>query len=165
MPKPLDDQTSISSRATSDEQWSKACRIARVLVKVLEDGDLKQAAVTRAAADLRLTTRQVYNLLARYRTQRTVTALLPRAVNRRERLPEPVEEIINTTLHEQWLTLEAPPLAPVVAEIRARCKEAGLAPPSHVTVARCIPVFKAAVARRRSARHVFPRMDVGQPSA
>ncbi|MBB5574681.1 transposase InsO family protein [Rhizobium paranaense] len=108
----------------------------------------------RAAAELQLTTRQVYNLLARYRTDRTVTALLPRTtVNRQKRLPEQVEEIIKTTLREQWLTLEAPPLAPAVAEIRARCEETGLALPSYVTVARRIPALFTAeeIAKKRSA--------------
>jgi putative transposase len=49
--------------------------------------------------------------------------------------------------------LEAPPLAPVVAEIRARCEEADLAAPSYVTVARRIPSLfgPEEIARKRSA--------------
>ncbi len=51
----------------SDEAWSKAVRIARELDRVL-DGDLPmREAVSRAAVELRLSTRQVYNHLARYR--------------------------------------------------------------------------------------------------
>ena len=117
-----------------------------MLDKILDDGGLRQAAVARAAAELRLTSRQVYNLLARYRADRTVTALLPRiAETRRKRLPTEVEEIVGTTLREQWLTLEAPPLAPVVAEIRARCEEAGFAQPSYGVTTRkwrICPTFK-----------------------
>ncbi|WP_400157924.1 Mu transposase C-terminal domain-containing protein [Agrobacterium sp. P15N1-A] len=63
------------------------------------------------------------------------------------------------TLREQWLILEAPPLAPVVAEIRARCEEAGLPSPSYVTVARRIPALfgPEEIARKRSAnpKHVL----------
>lgn len=57
------------------------------------------------------------------------------------------------TAREHWLTLEAPPLARVVAEIRARCEEAGLALPSYVTVARRIPALFPAeeIAKKRSA--------------
>lgn len=57
------------------------------------------------------------------------------------------------TLREQWLVLEAPPLAPVVAEIRARCEEAGLAAPSYLTVARRIPALFSPdeIAKKRSA--------------
>ena len=46
------------------------------------------------------------------------------------------------TLREQWLVPEAPPLAPVVGEIRARCEEAGLRPPSYVAIrARAAALF------------------------
>ncbi|MDC9813084.1 Mu transposase C-terminal domain-containing protein [Rhizobium sp. MC62] len=132
-----------------------ARRVARELDKILDGGDHpRQAAVARAAAELRLTTRQIYNLLARYRDDRTVTALLPRtATSRRKRLPEQAEEIIAATLREKWLTLEPTALAPVVDEIRARCEEAGVAVPSYVTVARRIPMLFSPeeIAKKRSA--------------
>lgn len=48
---------------------------------------------------------------------------------------------------------------PVVAEIRDRCEEAGLAPPSHLTVARRIPALFGAeeIAKKRSAnpKHLY----------
>ncbi|NNH65882.1 Mu transposase C-terminal domain-containing protein [Rhizobium laguerreae] len=154
MPKRLRDRTAKAADTVTDEQWSAARRAARELDKVLDGCGLRQEAIARAASELRLTTRQIYNLLARYRTARTVTALLPRiAETRRKRLPAEVEAIISTTLREQWLVLEAPPLAPVVAEIRARCEEAGLALPSYVSVARRIPALfgPEEIARKRSA--------------
>ena len=154
MPKQLHDQGLPATRAISDEHWSVALRMARELDKILDGIGPKQVAVSRAAAELRLTRRQIYNLLVRYRMDRKVTALLPRtAKSRRKRLSEKLEAIIATTLREQWLTLEAPPLAPVVAEIRARCEEAGLTLPSYVTVARRIPMLFSAeeIAKKRSA--------------
>lgn len=108
----------------------------------------------RAAAELRLSTRQIYNLLQRYRSDQTVTSLLPRNTGvRRRRLDQTIEAIITETLREQWLILEAPPLAPVVGEIRARCEEAGMKAPSYGTVARRIPLLfgPEEVARKRSA--------------
>ncbi|NEV11338.1 transposase [Rhizobium sp. SEMIA 4088] len=147
-------RTVKAGSVATDEQWSMARRIARELEKVLEDSGPRQEAIARAAAELRVTTRQIYNLLVRYNTARTVSALLPRtAATRRKRLPAEVEGIIRTTLREQWLVLEAPPLAPVVAEIRARCEEAGLTLPSYVTVARRIPALfePEEIARKRSA--------------
>ncbi|TQN59272.1 DDE-type integrase/transposase/recombinase [Agrobacterium tumefaciens] len=150
----MHDRTTTTAAAISDDQWSTARRIARELDKIIDDRGPRQTAIARAAAELRLTVRQIYNLLARYRADRTVTAMLPRtAKTRRKRLPEAIEEIICRTLREQWLTLEAPPLAPVVAEIRARCEEAGFAQPSYVTVARRIPALftPEEIARKRSA--------------
>ena len=44
-----------------------ARRIARELDKILDGDNPRQVAIKRAAAELRLTTRQIYNLLARYR--------------------------------------------------------------------------------------------------
>ncbi|WFU07462.1 transposase family protein (plasmid) [Rhizobium sp. CB3171] len=154
MPKRLHDRTSAGARAISGEQWTTARRIARELDKILDEDGPRQPAIARAAAELCLSSRQVYNLLARYRADRRVTALLPRvAATRRKRLSLEIEGIINETLREQWLTLEAPPLAPVVAEIRARCEEAGLASPSQVAIARRIPVLftPEEIARKRSA--------------
>ncbi len=150
----MHDRTTTTAVAISADQWSTARRIARELDKILDDGGPRQTAIARAAAELRLTVRQIYNLLARYRTNRTVTAMLPRTgETRRKRLAEAIEEIICTTLREQWLILEAPPLAPVVAEIRARCEEAGLAQPSYVTVGRRIPALFSPeeIAKKRSA--------------
>jgi putative transposase len=80
--------------------------------------------------------------------------LLPRLpFERRKRLSEKAEDIIRTTLRDHWMILEAPPLAPVVAEIRARCEEAGLAAPSYVTISRRIPSLFSAeeIAKKRSA--------------
>ena len=56
-------------------------------------------------------------------------------------------------MRSQSLTLEAPPLAPVVAEIRARCEEARLASPSYVAIDRRIPSLFSPeeLAKKRSA--------------
>ena len=140
-----------ASRA-SEEAWSKAVRIARELDHVL-DGDLPmREAVSRAATELRLSTRQVYNHLARYRGERRVSSLLPHKDSaRRARISTSVEVVIAETLREMWLQPEQPDLAPIVDEIRARCAAEGLKPPAYVTVAKRIPqVFSAEeIARRR----------------
>ena len=57
-----------------------------------------------AAAELRLSTRQVYNLLARYWIDRRVRSLLLGGERtRKKRLRQDIEEIIAKTLREQWL--------------------------------------------------------------
>ena len=144
-------QTQAGHRV-SDEAWSKAIRIARELDRAL-DGDLPmREAVGRAAIELRLSTRQVYNHLARYRAERRVSSVLPRTNGaRRARISTGVEAIIAETLREMWLRPEQPDLAPIVDEIRARCAGEGLKPPAYVTVARRIAkVFSPEeIARRR----------------
>jgi len=141
-------------RARDDESWLDAKRVARELEKVLEASGPRAETVGRAAAELRLSTRQVYTLLARYRDERTVSSVLARSKpERKKRLGADVETIVAATLQEQWMIPEAPPLAPVVAEIRARCEEAGLQPPSYFAIrARAADLFTPEdIARRRSA--------------
>lgn len=146
--------TAALSTPPSDDAWLAARRIAPELDRILDEAAPHRMALDRAAAELRISTRQVYNLLARYRIDRRVSSLLPRTNGaRKKRLAPEVEEIIATTLQSQWLTLEAPPLAPTVAEIRARCEEAGLAAPSYGAVERRIPSLfgPEELARKRSA--------------
>jgi len=136
----------------SDEAWSKAVRIARELDRVLDEDLPMREAVSRTAVELRLSTRQVYNHLARYREDRRVSSLLPRTNGaRRARISTSVEAIISDTLREMWLQPEQPDLAPIVDEIRARCASERLKPPAYVTVAKRIPhVFSPEeIARRR----------------
>jgi putative transposase len=143
-----------ASSTADDENWRNAKRVARELDKVLDTPGPRRAAVARAAGELRLSTRQIYALLARYQRERTVSALISRkGAARRKRLADDVEAIIVATLSEKWMVLEAPPLAPVVGEIRARCEEAGLRPPSFVAVrARATALFTPEeIAKRRSA--------------
>ena len=141
-------------RPFDDENWLSAKRVARELDKVLDAAGPRREAVARAAGELRLSTRRIYALLARYQLERTVSSLLSRkSAARRKRLADDAEAIIAATLREQWLILEAPPLAPVVDEIRARCEAAGLRPPSYVAIrARAASLFSPEeVAKRRSA--------------
>ena len=115
-------------RAKDKENWLDAKRIARELERVLEASGSRGEAIGRAAAELRLSTRQIYGLLARYRDERTVSSVLARSkTERKKRLAGDVETIVASTLQEQWLIPEAPPLALVVAEIQARCEEAACA--------------------------------------
>ena len=141
-----------AAHRASDEAWSRAVRIARELDRVLDAGSPMREAVSRAAVELRLSTRQVYNHLARYRKDRRVSSLLPRTNGtRRARISTGVEAIIAGTLREMWLQPEQPDLAPIVDEVRARCASEGFKPPAYVTVAKRIPhVFSPEeIARRR----------------
>jgi len=120
-----------------DDVWAEAKRQARELDKVLDGSGLRRALTARAAAELNLTTRQVYNLLQRYAVLRTIASLLPRRRGlRAKRLSAGVEAIVAATLKEKWMVKEAPPLAPIVDEIRARCAATGERPPSYVSVQR-----------------------------
>lgn len=149
-----------------DDVRAEAKRQARELDKVLDGSDPRRTLIARAAAALDLTTRQIYNLLKRYAPERTMSSLLPhRHGPRAKRLSERVEGIIATTLREHWLVLEAPPLKPVVDEIRARCAEAGERPPSYVAVQQRIPRLfdDATIAKARSTNPAHLRRFKARP--
>jgi putative transposase len=111
-----------SSLVASDEAWNKTVRTARELDRVLDGVVPMREAVSRAAAEQRLSTRQVYNHLARYREDRRVSSLLPRTNGaRRAKIAPGVDAIIAATSREMWLRPEQPHLAPIVDEVRARC--------------------------------------------
>ena len=142
----------LRENEASDEAWAKATRIGRELDRILDGQEPMRTAVARAASELRLSTRQVYNHLRRYRTERRVSSLLPRTGGaRRARISPAVEKIIAATLRELWLRPEQPDLAPIVDEIRTRCVSEGLDPPAYVTVSKRIPRLftPEEIARRR----------------
>jgi putative transposase len=144
----------LATPKPSDDEWKAAQRVAAELETVLTGTGPKRRLVEKAATELRLSVRQVYYLLEKYRPTRTVTSVVPdRHRQRSKRLTKPVEKIIEETLRERWLILEAPPLQPVVAEIAARCEEVGETAPSYMTVQARIPLLFSdeEIAKKRSA--------------
>ena len=75
----------------------------------------KDPATRRSPAplgELRVSTRRIYVLLAKYRLERTVLTLLSRrGAGRSKRLAENVEVSIAATLREKWMVLERRKLA------------------------------------------------------
>ena len=139
------------SKANDDLERAKC--IAREMQKILDAPGPRESAVARAAERLGKTSRHIYTLLERYRDERTASSLLRKSGPRPKRLSAKIEEIIATNLRERWNTLEAPDLSRVVSEIAAQCAEAGLPPPSYVTVQDRIPILftPEQIAKKRSS--------------
>lgn len=145
---------------------AQAKRQARELDRILDGSGPRHVSIARAAAELGLTTRHIYNLLTRYAPERRITVLLPRRDRpRATRLTAGVEAVIAKVLREQWLVKEAPELRPVVTEIRAQCCEAGERPPSYRAVQRRIPILfdDLAIARGRSSNLAHARRLKARP--
>lgn len=160
--------TSASGRVAiaRDDAWAQAKRQARELDRILDGSAPRHVSIARAAAELGLTTRHVYNLLKRYEPERRITVLLPRRDGQRAtRLTAAVEAIIAGVLRQQWLVKEAPELRPVVTEIRARCCEAGERLPSYRAVQRRIPILfdDLAIAKGRSSNLAHARRLKARP--
>lgn len=58
----------LRENEASDDAWAKATRVARELDRILDGQEPMRTAVARAASELRLSTRQVYNHLRRWKS-------------------------------------------------------------------------------------------------
>jgi putative transposase len=101
---------------------------------VAPDPKRTRSRVQVAAELLQLSAAQVYRLLDRYLTDPRLTALLPAPRARRQgqrRLRPEVENVIQVTIDEFYLTRQKPRVAALVAEVRRRCRSLGFRSASH----------------------------------
>ena len=119
----------------SDQAWSEARRRAEVIGPLGEMPQVPDDIVGEAAEKLGLSKRMVYYLLRRWRQSGgSVVSLAPgrRGVRRGKcLLPQEVETVISVAITEVYLTRQRPTVTKLLETIEARCRDAGLRPPSH----------------------------------
>ena len=120
-----------------EDDWSEAVR-REAAVRPLATADIKSRPVLdAAAADLGISTSQLYRLIAQYR-QHPVTGSLvitkpgPRKGTRL--LSGDVEQRIEDAIDRIFKTRECPSVEKLRREIRADCRAAGLQPPSRKAI-------------------------------
>lgn len=138
----------------SDAAWEQARNRASVIGALAERRSPSAAAVDQAAAELGVSRRRVYVLLARYRQgSGLVTDLAVRhstGGRGRSRLPEPVEEIMRDLIRRRFLTRQKLSVAALHREIARACALKALKPPTRNTVTRRIAMLNPVeVGRRR----------------
>lgn len=141
------------------EMWETAVGQAEVIGPLAAKDTVGLADADGAAAKLRISRRQVYVLLGRWRAgQGVVSDLLPgRSSGGRGggRLPGEVEAIVQEVLRRRYLTRQRHSVAAVGREITRQCRARGLRVPSRGTVRRRIeqldPVSSVAAREGRDA--------------
>lgn len=120
-------------------EWERARRRAEFIRPLAEVPRNSRARIEQVAAELGCKPALVYRLIARWRTNPRVTSLLPNARGRRQgasrKAPE-IDELIRVVIDEVYLTRQKPTITHLVGEVRRRCRQAGLEPPSRSTVER-----------------------------
>ncbi|GAA1914244.1 Mu transposase C-terminal domain-containing protein [Streptantibioticus ferralitis] len=122
--------------------WETAVRQAEVIGPLAEKATVGLADADEAAERLRISRRQVYVLLRRWRAgEGVVSDLLPgRSSGGRGggRLSSEVETIVQEVLRTRYLTRQRRSVAAVCKEITRQCRSRGLRVPSRGTVVRRI---------------------------
>lgn len=135
-------------------RWNEGFRRLKAIQQKLEQRNdrLRAADMSGLAHDLGLSQATLYRLIARYRRDRTVEALMPKSSGRPSGLrflDRQVETIIARCIREIYLTQNRPTIARLVAEVHSRCAEAKVALPDRRTV---LARVRAIPERSRAAR-------------
>jgi putative transposase len=118
----------------SEEDWREARRRLEVIQPLAAAPQRTRSRARVAAELLQLSIAQVYRLLDRYLTDPRLTTLLPARRGRRQgqrQLRPEVENVIQSTIDEFYLTRQKPRVAALVAEVRRRCRTLGFPSPSR----------------------------------
>lgn len=140
-------------RESSSDQWSTAERREDVIRTVMSGSGSWAARISAAAHTLKVSTRTVHRLVARYRVTAQTTSLLhrpsgPRDVHRR--LGAERERLVNIAIEKRYLVRPRTPMEETYREVLRHCRQKNLPPPARGSVIRRIRALDARlVARRR----------------
>jgi putative transposase len=114
-------------------EWGRARRRAECIRPLAEVPRNARARIEQAVAEIGCKPALVYRLIASWRADPRVTSLLPNTRGRRQgaslKAPE-IDELIRVAIEEVYLTRQKPTVTHLVGEVRRRCRQAGLEPPS-----------------------------------
>lgn len=128
----------------SEADWALAKRRERVLSKLAASKECSRAMIHKACVKLQLSRAMVFRLLARYREDRRLSALLlhPRGRKRGSGgLREEQEQIITGQIRKFYLTREKRPVAALHREIATDCGRKNFPVPSYGTVLRRLRAY------------------------
>jgi putative transposase len=128
----------------SRADWALAKRREEVLSKLAESKECSRTMIQKASAALRLSRAMVFRLLARYKEDRSVSALLLRPRGRKRGsggLQKEQEQIITAHIRKFCRARERRPVTALHREIVADCVKSRLGNPSYGSVLRRLQVF------------------------
>lgn len=117
--------------------WHKARRRFEVISVLAKAPERTRGDAEAAAEALGCSATVVYRLLSRYLADPRVTSLLPGRRGRRHGqlfLPAEVDEVVQATIHEFYLTRQRPRVSDLVTEVQRRCRTLGLPKPSRTAI-------------------------------
>ena len=136
-----DDELGILESGTltqTDALWAEARRRAAIIGPLATREKTSASLATEAGEQLGLSARTVYTLIRRYKASGGSLLSLAPAQSQggrgSSRLSEEAERIISSSLTELYLSHQRVKIETVVKEIRRRCRQARVKPPSSNTI-------------------------------
>ena len=117
--------------------WHKARRRFEVISVLAKAPERTRGDAEAAAEALGCSATVVYRLLSRYLADPRVTSLLPGRRGRRHSqllLVAEVDEVVQATIDEFYLTRQRPRVSDLVTEVQRRCRTLGLSKPSRKAI-------------------------------
>jgi len=117
--------------------WHKARRRFEVIRVLAKAPERTRSDAGAAAQALGCSATVVYRLLSRYLADPRVTSLLPGRRGRRHGqllLPGEVDEVVQATIDEFYLTRQRPRVSDLLTEVQRRCRTLGLPKPSRKAI-------------------------------
>lgn len=117
--------------------WHMARRRFEVISVLAKAPERTRGDAEAAAEALGCSATVVYRLLSRYLADPRVTSLLPGRRGRRHGqlfLPAEVDEVVQATIDEFYLTRQRPRVSDLVTEVQRRCRTLGLPKPSRTAI-------------------------------
>jgi putative transposase len=117
--------------------WHKARRRFEVISVLAKAPERTRGDAEAAAEALGCSATVVYRLLSRYLADPRVTSLLPGRRGRRHGqllLATEVDEVVQATIDEFYLTRQRPRVSDLVTEVQRRCRTLGLPKPSRKAI-------------------------------
>jgi len=117
--------------------WHKARRRFEVISVLAKAPERTRSDAEAAAQALGCSATVIYRLLLRYLADPRVTSLLPGRRGRRHGqllLAGDVDEVIQTTIDEFYLSRQRPRVSDLVTEVQRRCRTLGLPKPSRKAI-------------------------------
>jgi putative transposase len=121
----------------ADPIWRETAKRARVLTALAAHAHCSTQQITEAAKKLKIGRAMVYRLLARFKSRRDTTSILPARPGRklgRKVLKQQQEHIIAQQINKVYLSRQKPSIAALHRIIGLECFNANLQIPSYKTV-------------------------------
>lgn len=132
--------------------WREAERRSGVIAQLARLSMCSKSAAERAASELSLSVRQVYELVRRYRRMGSASALVPARSSGgrgKNRASADQERLMAEVIIEVYCTRQKPSVAAAYREVIRRAKDRGLEPPSSQTLRRRISKLDPAKLSKR----------------